>query len=142
MLWEGRPLRDLREQDIRRLLEPGLEENLQLEYKSALYEDDDRSRREFLLDISVFANSSGGILLIGVPERRDEQGHPTGAPDPAGILGLEVPNPQAVLNADDARVMEAIEERLLPERRAGHRFRRGRWIPTPRPRIQIEARFG
>lgn len=112
MLWEGRPLRDIREIDVRRLLESGLEEHLQLEYKGALYEDNDRGRREFLLDVCMFANASGGILLIGVPERRDEQGQPTGAPDPAGALGLEVPNPEAVLNAYDARVMEAIEERL------------------------------
>jgi Schlafen, AlbA_2 len=112
MLWEGRSLRDIREIDVRRLLESGLEEHLQLEYKSALYEDNDRGRREFLLDVCMFANASGGILLIGIPERRDEQGQPTGAPDPAGALGLEVPNPEAVLNAYDARVMEAIEERL------------------------------
>ena len=112
MLWEGRPLRNIREIDVRRLLESGLEEHLQLEYKSALYEDNDRGRREFLLDFCMFANASGGILLIGVPERRDEQGQPTGAPDPAGALGLEVPNPEAVLNAYDARVMEAIEERM------------------------------
>lgn len=112
MLWEGRSLRDVREIDIRRLLESGLEEHLQLEYKSAVYDDNDRGRREFLLDICMFANSSGGILLIGVPERRDEQGQPTGAPDPAGVLGLELPNPEVVLNAYDARVMEAIEERL------------------------------
>jgi hypothetical protein len=112
MLWEGRPLRDIREIDVRRVLESGLEEHLQLEYKSALYEDNDRGRREFLLDICMFANTSGGLLLIGVPERRDEQGQPTGAPDPAGLLGLEVLNPEAVLNAYDARVMEAIEERL------------------------------
>jgi Putative DNA-binding domain len=112
MLWEGRPLRDIREIDVRRLLESGLEEHLQLEYKSALYEDNDRGRREFLLDVCMFANASGGILLIGVTERRDEQGQPTGAPDPTGALGLEVPNPEAVLNAYDARVMEAIEERL------------------------------
>jgi hypothetical protein len=112
MLWEGRPLRDIREIDVRRLVESGLEEHLQLEYKSALYEDSDRGRREFLLDVCMFANASGGILLIGVAERRDEQGQPTGAPDPAGALGLEVPNPEAVLNAYDARVMEAIEERL------------------------------
>jgi hypothetical protein len=115
MLWEGRPLRDIRENDIRRLIESGLEEHLQLEYKSALYEDNDRGRREFLLDVCMFANSSGGILLIGIPERRDEQGQPTGAPDPGGALGLEVPNPQTVLNAYDARVMEAIEERLALE---------------------------
>jgi predicted HTH transcriptional regulator len=98
--------------DSSTLIESGLEEHLQLEYKGALYEDNDRGGREFLLDICMFANSSGGILLIGVPERRDEQGHPTGAPDRAGMLGLEVPNPEAVLNAYDARVMEAIEERL------------------------------
>jgi hypothetical protein len=112
MLWEGKPLRDVREIDVRALLESGLEEHLQLEYKSALYEDNDKGRREFLLDVCMFANSSGGILLIGVPERRDEQGQPTGTPDPAGMLGLELPNPEAVLSAYDARVMEAIEERL------------------------------
>jgi len=112
MLWEGKPLRDIREADIRRLVESGLEEHLQLEYKSELYDNGDRGRREFLLDICMFANANGGILLVGVPERRDEDGQPTGAPDPEGILGLEVQNPEAVLGACDARVMEAIEERL------------------------------
>lgn len=112
MLWEGRPLRDITEADIRRLIDSGLEEHLQLEYKSALYEDNDRGRREFLLDVCMFANASGGILIIGIPERRDDQGQPTGVPDPEGVLGLDVPNPEVVLNAYDARVMEAIEERL------------------------------
>jgi len=60
----------------------------------------------------MFANASGGILLVGIPEGRDEKGQPTGVPDPAEVLGLEVPNPEAVLNSYDARVMEAIEERL------------------------------
>lgn len=64
----------------------------------------------------MFANASGGILLIGIPERRDEEGQPTGVPDPIGVLGLEVPNPEAVLNAYDARVMEAIEERCRLKR--------------------------
>jgi hypothetical protein len=112
MLWEGKPLREIRENEIRVLIDSGLEEHLQLEYKSALYEDNDRGRREFLLDICMFANSSGGILLIGIPERRDDQGQPTGVPDAAGAVGLEVPNPEAVLTAYDARVTEAIEERL------------------------------
>ena len=112
MLWEGRPLRDIRATDIRTLVESGLEEHLQLEYKSALYDDNDRGRREFLLDICMFANAAGGIMLIGVPERRDEQQQPTGAPDPAGVIGMEVANPEAVLTAYDARVMEAVEERL------------------------------
>jgi hypothetical protein len=115
MLWEGRPLRDIRENDVRQLIDSGLTEHLQLEYKGALYDDGERGRREFLLDICMFANAAGGIVLLGVPERRDEQGQPTGAPDPDGVLGLDVPNPEAVLNAYDARVMEAIEERLALE---------------------------
>ena len=60
----------------------------------------------------MFANAAGGIILIGIPERRDGEGQPTGVPDPEGVLGLDVPNPGAVLSAYDARVMEAIEERL------------------------------
>lgn len=112
MLWEGKPLRDVTEGDVRRLVESGLEEHLQLEYKSALYDDSDRGRSEFLLDVCMFANAQGGILLIGIPERRDEEGQPTGTPDAGGVFGVELPNPEAVLSSYDARVMEAIEERL------------------------------
>lgn len=57
-------------------------------------------------------NAGGGILLLGMPEQRGEDDQPTGVPDAAGVLGLEVGNPQAVLTAYDARLMEAIEERL------------------------------
>ena len=115
MLWEGRSLRDIAEADVRALLDSGLGEHEQLEYKSALYDDNDRGRKECLLDICMFANTSGGILLIGIPEQRDGDGQPTGTPDPRGVIGLELANPEAVLNAYDARVMEAIEERLSLE---------------------------
>jgi hypothetical protein len=63
MLWEGRALRDITEGDIRTLVDSGLEEHMQLEYKSQLYTDNDNGRREFLLDICMFANAEGGILL-------------------------------------------------------------------------------
>jgi hypothetical protein len=114
MLWEGRSLRDIREADVRTLVASGLAEHLQLEYKSALYEDNDRGRREFLLDICQFANTAGGVLLIGIPERR-ENGQPTGTPDPDETIGLEELNPEGVLSAYDARVMESVEERLSLE---------------------------
>jgi hypothetical protein len=112
MLWEGKPLREIQLTDIQSLLQSGLEEHLQLEYKSELYEDTHRGRLEFLQDVCMFANTSGGILLIGISERRDSQGQPTGAPDGAREVGLELQNPDAVLRTYDARVMEAIEERL------------------------------
>jgi hypothetical protein len=83
-----------------------------LQYKSAPYDGNDRGNREFLQDVCMFANTAGGILLIGVSEHRDEQGQPTGLPDPAAQLGIELPNPEAVLGAYDARVTAAVEERL------------------------------
>jgi hypothetical protein len=112
MPWEDKQLRDVREVDVRQLINSGVEEHLQLEYKGALYEGNDRGGRECLLDICMFANSGGGVLLIGVPERRDLQGQPTGMPDPAQPLGLDIPNPETVLQSYDARVVAAIEDRL------------------------------
>ena len=113
-------MREIGAADIRRLLDTGLGEHLQLEYKSVLYDDNDRGHREFLLDVGMFANTSGGILLIGIAERRDGIGQPTGLPDPAAPLGIELANPDAVLGAYDARVTAAIEERLPIEMAAIH----------------------
>jgi hypothetical protein len=111
-MWEDRRLRDITEVDLRQIIDAGLEEHLQLEYKSALYDANDRGSRESLLDICMFANAGGGILLLGISEQRDAGGQPTGLPDPNAQLGLEIPNPEAVLQAYDARVVANIQERL------------------------------
>jgi hypothetical protein len=114
-MWEDRRLRDITEADIRQLVGSGLQEHLQLEYKSALYGNSHHDTRESLLDICMFANAAGGILLIGVPERRDAQNQPTGTPDPNAQLGIAVPNPEAALLALDARVVASIEDRVTIE---------------------------
>jgi len=111
-MWEDRRLRDIAQADLQRLVTSGLEEHLQLEYKSALYEGNDRGNREFLLDVCMFANAGGGIILIGIVERRDDQGQPTGAPDPDADIGIDVPNPELLLQAYDARAVAAIQDRL------------------------------
>lgn len=127
MLWEGRSLREIGEADVRTLLDTQLGEHLQLEYKSALYEDNDRGNREFLQDICMLANTAGGTLLIGVSERRDERGQPTGFPDRNGQLGIELPNPETILGAYDARVTSAVEERL-PLELAAIEVGQGRYV--------------
>lgn len=114
-MWEDRRLRDITEADLRRIIDTGLEEHLQLEYKSALYDANDRGSRESLLDICMFANAGGGILLLGISEQRDAGGQPTGLPDPNAQLGLEIPNPEAVLQGYDARVVANIQERVSLE---------------------------
>jgi predicted HTH transcriptional regulator len=112
MLWEDRQLRDITERDLRQVIDSGLAEHSQLEYKSELYSNSDRGNKESLLDICMFANAEGGVLLIGIPELRDPQGQPTGMPDPDARIGLELQNPEATLQALDARVTAAIEERV------------------------------
>ena len=114
-MWEDRRLRTITEADIRQLVNSGLQEHLQLEYKSALYSNSHHDTRESLLDMCMFANAAGGILLIGVPERRDAQGQPTGSPDPNAPLGIDVPNPEMALQALDARVLASIEDTLATE---------------------------
>jgi len=111
-MWEGRSLRDIGEADIRRLIELGLAEHLELEYKSELYGGNLQGRKEFLLDVAMFANTNGGILIIGVSDLRDEHGQATGVPDPDAVLGLVIDNPERVLATYDASVTDSIEERL------------------------------
>ncbi len=111
-MWEDRRLRDITEADLRQIIDAQLEEHLQLEYKSALYENNERGHKEFLQDICMFANSGGGVMLIGISERRDEGGQPTGLPDPDAQLGIEIPNAEMMLQSYDARVVANIEERL------------------------------
>jgi hypothetical protein len=106
--------------DVQQLVSSELEEHLQLEYKSSLYDGGDRGCRESLLDICMFANSGGGILLLGISEQRDANGQPTGVADPNAELGIETQNPEMVLQSYDARVIANIQDRLSLESYAIH----------------------
>ncbi|MEW8659532.1 MAG: ATP-binding protein [Candidatus Thiodiazotropha endolucinida] len=58
----------IEEDDLQELLEAGVPEGLRLDYKLTTYGRSDRDKKEFLKDISAFANSHGGHLVIGVQE--------------------------------------------------------------------------
>lgn len=62
-------------------------EGRQLEYKEQLPGGDDESKREFLQDVTSFANSVGGDLIYGVREARDAAGTPMATPQT--IVGLQ-----------------------------------------------------
>lgn len=116
MLFDGKALQEITENDLReRLVNAGLGEHFCLEYKQTFYEETDRGRKEFLLDICMFANAQGGVLLIGIPEERDEQDKHTGKPDRTAPLGIETANPEPILQAYDASITDSIEERLSVE---------------------------
>jgi predicted HTH transcriptional regulator len=115
MAFEHKSLTALIEQDFLDLIAAERRESSILEYKSELYEPNDHGSREFLLDVCMFANASGGTVLIGIPELRDAENKPTGLPDSQAPLGVNCPNPEHTLLALEARIVEAIDERLPVE---------------------------
>jgi predicted HTH transcriptional regulator len=81
-------------------------EGRQLEYKEQLpAERDDEGRREFLRDVTSFANSVGGDLIYGIREARDAGGAPTATPE--AIVGL----PGVNLDQEKLRLASASQRR-------------------------------
>ncbi len=75
--------------DVDALVADQTSEGRTLEYKRQLPGNSDRDKREFLADVSSFANAGGGDLLFGVVEKLDAEGNKTGLPDSApGLAGI------------------------------------------------------
>lgn len=56
------------EEDLQELVEAQVPEGLRLEFKVKQYGTSDAEKRELLKDVSAFANTHGGHLIIGVKE--------------------------------------------------------------------------
>jgi hypothetical protein len=75
--------------DIDSLIVNQVPESRTIDYKEELLVNTDGDRKEFLADVSSFANASGGDLLYGIQERRDKKGQSTGLPEIAnGLDGI------------------------------------------------------
>jgi len=68
MTLEDKPLDILEESDIRALLDDEVPESKVIDYKRCLPGPSDLEKKEFLRDVSSFANASGGHLLYGIDE--------------------------------------------------------------------------
>jgi hypothetical protein len=59
---------EISEPDLQTLIDTGVSEGHLIEYKSNLYGRNDEQIKEFLKDVSSFANTYGGHLLVGMEE--------------------------------------------------------------------------
>ncbi|MEH2303471.1 MAG: RNA-binding domain-containing protein, partial [Nostoc sp.] len=73
--------------DIDALIYNGVAEKRTLEYKEKLPGNSDDDKKEFLADISSFANASGGDIIYGIQEQRDSNNKTTGIPEAANGVG-------------------------------------------------------
>lgn len=72
--------------DIDFLIDERVNESRTLEYKQTLPGPTDKDKKEFLADISSFANASGGDVIYGVKAAVDQNGNKTGEPE--SVVGL------------------------------------------------------
>ena len=62
------PLDAITEQHLSALIATGAGESLYIDYKRRTYGGSDAARKEFLADVSSFANAAGGDIVIGMAE--------------------------------------------------------------------------
>ena len=64
------PFKNVDEAALQRLIDNGVRESLLIDYKLKLPGDKDADKKEFLQDVTAFANADGGDLLFGVRENK------------------------------------------------------------------------
>ena len=82
----NKPLDQLTLGDIKDLIENQVQEDKNIDYKETLPGNADGDKKEFLADVSSFANLNGGDIIFGIKEKRDERNNSTGIPE--AIMGL------------------------------------------------------
>ena len=112
------PVEQVKAADLQRLVDDGLIENREPEFKEELPGDSADDKKDSLSDVSALANTAGGDLVSGVREERDEAGQPTGVP--AEAAGVDIPN----WDAERLRLDHRIRDGLDPHNGAAHRTRR------------------
>ena len=94
---------------IEALVANEVRENLTLEYKEMLPGMGRDDKKEFLADVSAFANATGGDIVYGIREKR-EGGKATGMPEKA--VGLASINADAEIRRLENMITDGIEPRI------------------------------
>jgi len=84
---------------LQQLIENGIEENPELEYKAAAsLQREDKKVMEITKDVSSFANSNGGILIYGIAENPADK-HLPGKIDPVDRKGINKEWLEQIINS-------------------------------------------
>ncbi len=100
-----RPFQEIDEKDILELIANQVAEGKTIDYKRDAIGRKDSDVKEFLFDVSSFANASGGDILIGMEEKRGL---------PAEISGLENVDPDKEISRLENLCRDHIDRRITP----------------------------
>ena len=93
------------EQDLQILIDNSVLERKTLEYKQSLPSNSDADKKEFLADVSSFANANGGDLIYGIIEDRN-----TGMPK--ALEGVAIENIDQEISRLENMIRDGIEPRI------------------------------
>jgi hypothetical protein len=100
-----KPLDSITQQDLKQLIENKVLETKNLDYKESLVFNGDRGEKEFLADVSSFANSSGGDIIYGISQCKT-----TGLPE--NLVGVVSSNIDKEIQRLESIIREGIEPRI------------------------------
>jgi predicted HTH transcriptional regulator len=128
----NKPFAHIEKSDIDALVTNEVREGRMLDYKEKVPGSSDSEKTEFIADVSSFANATGGYIVYGVRERRDENGKPTGIPESAD--GLEAVNADSEILRLESSIRTGLDPRVPGIRtKAVEGFTKGPvlvlWIP-------------
>ena len=110
-----KPLDDLAESDLQTLISDQVTERKTIEYKENLPSGSDSDKKEFLADVSSFANAAGGHVIYGMKavdgQPVDLYGLPKSTTGDAEILALE-----ASIQNGIAPLIAGVHSRSVPLR--------------------------
>lgn len=106
--------------DVQSLITNQVSEGRTLEYKRDLPTDSNDGRREFLADVTSFANAQGGDIIYGLAEANGAAAH---------IHGVDVENPDQALLGLEERILAGAEPRM-----PGVRFK---WVTVETQRLLV-----
>ena len=104
----NRDIEKITKEELQALVDNKVIENKVLEYKQTLPGNSDAEKKEFLADVSSFANENGGILLYGVPQTEEEVPVPRDISD----CGIEIPEQMTI---DIENILLDVVKPILPE---------------------------
>lgn len=102
-----KPLNDIKEDDLKELIENRVIETKDLDYKLLLPSKRDADKKEFLSDIVSFANTIGGDVIYGIAQD-NETGYPI------DLIGLDLPNKDQEILRLESMIRDGIEPRIPP----------------------------
>jgi hypothetical protein len=104
----GKAIGQVTAEDMQFLVDNRVPESRMLEYKREIPGTSDSEKKDFLADVSAFANTSGGVIVYGVETERDARGQDTGIP--TSFRGLGHVN----LDQEKARLGSLVHDGLSP----------------------------